>query len=377
MTRRRRPCHHSAEMNWPWTCRVVALGLWLAPAAPVATGPPAPATASSVVAAAHREGRVVVYSVTDREVAAPLIADFAALYPGIQLDYRELRTAELYEQHMREVREGRVEADVLWSPAMDLQMKLANDGHAQAYESPEASSLPPWASWRHEAFAITLEPFVFVHDRRRLPEASAPHTHAELVRLLEGGGQATRGRVAAYDPERSAIGYLLLTQDSRIDPGFADAVRAYGKAGIELHATTSRMIDRVLSGDLLLAFNVNGSYALQAQRQNGELGVIYPNDYVLAASRIALIARGAPHPGAARVFLDYLLSRRGQEVLARRCSLFSIRPDVEGETSAAALSRALGARLKPIHVGPSLLVYLDTAKRVGFLRRWKAAFSGR
>jgi len=360
-----------------WTATLAALGLLLGPADAAASPPPGVATAAGVIAAAHREGRVVVYSVTDREVAAPLLADFAELYPRIQLDYHELRTAELYEQYTREVREGRVEADVLWSPAMDLQMKLANDGHAQAYESPEGARLPPWAVWRHEAFGTTLEPFVFVHDERRLPDARAPKSHAELVRMLEGAGAEGRGKVAAYDPERSAIGYLLLTQDSRIDPGFSEAVRAYGRAGIELHATTSRMIDRVLSGDLLLAFNVNGSYALQAQRQHPRLRLVYPKDYVLAASRIALIARAAPHPNAARVFLDYLLSHRGQEVLARRCSLFSIRGDVEGETSAAALSRALGARLKPIHVGPSLLVYLDAGKRVDFLRRWKAAFAGR
>ena len=371
MTCRRRPCHHSAAManRWPPTLAVLLLA-----AAPAAAQSPPLATASGVIAAAHREGRVVVYSVTDRDVAAPLIADFEALYPGIQLDYRELLTAELHERFTAEVREGKVEADVLWSPAMDLQMKLANDGHAQAYESPEAVHLPPGASWRNEAFGTTLEPQVFVHDRVRLPEERLPKTHAELARMLDSGA-LPRGQVATYDPERSATGYLLITQDSRIDPSFADTVRAYGRGAIQLHGTTAKMIGRVLSGELLLAFNVNGSYALQAQRKNPRLAVAYPKDYVLATSRIALIPKAAPHPNAGRVFLDYLLSHRGQEVLAQRCSLFSIRPDVEGETSAAALSRSLGARLKPIHLGPSLLVYRDAAKRVDFLKRWKAAFA--
>ena len=375
MTCRLRSCHHSPEMNRRFAIAFLALATLAAPGLPASAQPPPPlATAPGVVAAAHREGKVVVYSVTDRGIAAPLLQDFAALYPRIEVDYRELRTAELYAQFVRVAEEGKVEADLLWSPAMDLQMKLANDGLALTYESPEGARLPAWAVWRNEAFATTLEPFVFVHDQRRLPEAHVPKTHAELTRMLETAG---RGKVAAYDPERSAIGYLLLTQDSRIDPGFADAVRAYGKAGIELHDTTSGMIDRVLSGDLLLAFNVNGSYAREAQHREPSLGIVYPRDYVLAASRIALIAKAAPHPNAAKLFLDYLLSHRGQEVLAQRCSLFSIRTDVAGDTSAAALSRELGARLKPIHVGPSLLVYLDAAKRVGFLRRWKSAFAGR
>jgi iron(III) transport system substrate-binding protein len=236
------------------------------------------------------------------------------------------------------------------------------------YESPEAANLPSWAVWRYEAFGTTLEPHVFVHDLVRLP--SPPQSHAELAHRALGGF----GKIATYDPERSGAGYLLLTQDSRIDPAFSDAVRAYGRAGAELHETTATMIDRVLAGEVLLAFNVNGSYALQAKRSHPRLAVIYPSDYVLAASRIALIPKGAPHPNAAKLFLDYLLSHRGQGVLAQRCSLFSIRPDVEGEMSAAALSRELGARLKPIHLGPSLLVYLDAGKRADFLKRWKSAF---
>ena len=335
--------------------------------------PDAPATAAGVVAAALKEGKVVVYAATDHDVIAPLLADFAALYPRIAVEYLDLNTSEMNERFLEEVGAGAPTADVIWSPAMDLQMKLANDGFAQAYESPEATSLAPWAVWRNEAFATTLEPYVFIHDRRWLTPAQAPRTHVELARWLEAGRERLRGRVGTYNPERSAIGYLLLTQDSRLDPTFPETVRAYARAGLTLHASTKRMIDRVRTGEELLAFNVNGSYALVAARDAPELEVVYPEDYVLAASRIALIPKAARHPSAARVFLDYVLSRRGQEVMARRCALFSIRTDVEGENTAAALARSLGARLKPIHVGPSLLVFLDGSKRADFIRRWRDA----
>ncbi|HEY6098444.1 MAG TPA: ABC transporter substrate-binding protein [Anaeromyxobacter sp.] len=332
---------------------------------------PRPQTSASVVAAALQEGKVVVYAATDRDVIAPLLADFAALYPRIRVEYLDLNTAEIHERFLDEVSSRVPVADVLWSPAMDLQMKLANDGFAQAYDSPEGAKLAPWAVWRNEAFATTLEPFVFIHDRRRLPPAEVPQTHAELARWIDAERERLRGRIGTYDPERSAIGYLLLTQDSRIDPGFPEALRAYARVGLALHGTTSRMIERVHSGDELLAFNVNGSYALVAARKFPDLAVVYPKDYVLAASRIALIAKTAPHPNAARVFLDFVLSRRGQEVMARRCALFSIRTDIEGENTATALARDLGARLKPIHVGPSLLVFLDGSKRADFIRRWR------
>ncbi len=335
-----------------------------------------PRTSARTVGAARLEGKVVVYSATDREIAAPLLEDFQEVYPEIRVDYRELISGEIYERAARAAKGGAGEADLLWSSAMDLQIKLANDGFAAQYRSPEADDLPAWAVWRDEAFAVALEPFVFVHDGRTLPAAEVPQSHADLVRRLELEPARFRRKIATYDPERSGVGYLLLSQDSRIDPGFAEALRAYGRAGVRLHETTGAILDDVRAGRALLAFNVIGSYAMRARSGSPHLGVVFPRDYVLAMSRIALIPRSAPHPSAARVFLDYLLSARGQEVLAARCGLFSVRRDVEGETTAVSLSRALGARLKHIHVGPSLLVFLDPGKRDAYLRRWRAAFAG-
>jgi iron(III) transport system substrate-binding protein len=346
--------------------------------APAARAHPNPiSTSTGVVAAAIREGRVVVYAATDADVIAPLLADFAALYPRIEVEYHDLNTREMNERYLDEIASNSPVADLLWSPAMDLQMKLANDGYAQVYESPEAAHVASWAVWRSEAFGTTLEPYVFLHDRRVLAEGLAPQSHAELARWLEANRERLRGKVGTYDPERSAIGYLLLTQDSRIDPAFTENLRSYARAGLALHGTVAQMIQEVLEGDELLAFNVNASYAMVAAREHPDLSVVFPKDYVLAASRIALITKAAPHPNAARVFLDYVLSHRGQEVMASRCGLYAIRTDVPGDNTAAALARQLGARLKPIHVGPSLLVFLDGSKRADFIRRWRDAPAAR
>lgn len=354
--------------------RAAAALLALVAAAHVRAAPPEqPRTAARVIVAALREGRVVIYSATDRSLVTPLLADFAELHPGIAVEYHDIPAREIHARALAEAAARRGVGDVLWSSAMDLQIQLANDGLAMAYESPESLQLPPWAVWRNEAFATTLEPIVFAYDAARLSAADVPQSHADLVRLLDAAPGRWRGRVATYDPERSAFGYLLLTQDSRLDPAFEDTVRAYRRAAMTLVDRSGAMIDGILSGRELFAVNVNGSYVLGARRSAPRLGVVYPRDYVLATSRIALIPRSAPHPSAAKVFLDYLLSARGQDVLANRCSLFSIRTDVEGEATAAALARTLGARLKPIHVGPSLLVHVDRLKQIEFLRRWRAA----
>ena len=60
-------------------------------------------------------------------------------------------------------------------------------------------------------------------------------------------------------------------------------------------------------------------------------------------------------------------------LLANQADLFSIRADVEGETSMAGLTKQLGDSLKPIPIGTGLLVYLDQSKRLEFLKQWQQA----
>ena len=90
------------------------------------------------------------------------------------------------------------------------------------------------------------------------------------------------------------------------------------------------------------------------------------------------IGKKAANPNAAKLWVDYLLSRRGQTVLANRANLFSLRTDVEGANSAAALTKTLGQSARPIPLGPDLLAsFSDPSKRLAFLRQWQQAIGAK
>jgi iron(III) transport system substrate-binding protein len=347
--------------------------LALACLAPVASaGPPDgyPSNYGAIVSAARDEGKVVVYSTTDLSAVAALIRDFEQAYPGVRVDYNDLNSAELHNRYLAETAAHTPSADVLWSSAMDLQMKLANDHYAARYRSPELAWLPEWAIWRDEAFGTTFEPAVFVYSKRYVAEADVPRTHAEFLKLISTQRAKYAGNVTTYDIAKSAVGFLFATQDSRLQGGFWDLVKALGANAVELEANTSVMVQRIAAGKDYLGYNLIGSYAMARARRDPAIGVVLPRDYTLVMSRIALVSRTAAHPNAARLWLDYLLSRRGQTMLSTRSELFSIRSDVTGEFTAATLRQTLGPSLKAIAVGPELLVFLDQSKQAEFLRRW-------
>src|SRR3546814_5509307 len=87
-------------------------------------------------------------------------------------------------------------------------------------------------------------------------------------------------------------------------------------------STSEEVIKDVSSGRSVIGYNVLGSYALDEAARNPELGVVFPADYTLVMSRIAMIPTTSGHPNAARLFLDFLL--RSEEHTSELQSLMRI-----------------------------------------------------
>ena len=367
--------------------RAVALAITAASLAVISLAVAAPARAqypqgypagyAAIVEAAKNEGKVVVSAAVDRAAAAPLIEDFEALYPGIAVTYLDFASSNLYNHVVTEAAAGAGTSDIVWSSSTDLQVKLVAEGYAATYASPESPNLPKWAVWRDEAYGTTYEPVTIVYNKRLVPAGDVPQDHPALLRLLTTKTATYSGKLAAYDPERSGAGYLLATQDVANWPQAWDLFGAFGKVGIKLYTGSADMVDRVASGEYAIAYGIFGSYALTRSKHDPALGVIMPKDYTLVVSRVMFIPKGARHPNAARLFLDYMLSRRGQTVIARKAELYALRSDVEGEATAAKVSAMIGDRVRAVPIGEALLANLEARRRADFLDRWQAAMKAR
>ncbi|MGA2054035.1 MAG: ABC transporter substrate-binding protein [Bradyrhizobium sp.] len=328
---------------------------------------------SQLTAAAEAGDELKIISTTDASEVSDLLADFRALYPGIQTVYSKANSNDIYNRIVDPPSSSEAFGDVIWSSSMDLQIKLVNDGYAQPYVSKEISHIPDWAIWKNEAYAITAEPVVIVYNKKLVAESDVPRTRAELTDLLSKKSDIYRGKIASYDPEQSGSGFLFITRDSRITKTTWDLVRAFGGAGIKLYSTTGTVLDRISSGEHLIAYNMIGSYAIERAKEDASIGVIFPADYITLMSRIAFIPVAAPHPESAKLFLDYLLSERGQKFLLAR-SIGSVRL---GLGAIGVIPADRSDAVKPIHIGPELLTYLDQSKRASFLKEWRRALQDR
>src|SRR5499433_1294859 len=354
----------------------LATALTFGAGAQAQTPPGYPADYAQVIDAAKKEGKVVIYATTDAVAANPLIKDFEALYPGIKVEYSDLNSTELYNRFIAEAAANNGTADVLWSSAMDLQVKLVADGQAAAYPSPETKSLPKWAVWKDSAYGTTYEPIAFVYNKRLVPEGDVPKDHTDLLKLLNAKTDFYKGKITAYDPERSGVGYLFCNEDIKNFPQAWDLFKAMGKAQAKLYTSAGAMMERVTSGEHLIAYGIFGSYALGRSKKDPNLGIILPTDYTMVTSRVAFISQKARNPNAAKLFLDYILSKRGQDIIANKADLYSLRSDVDGEATIKGVTQLIGDKARPVPIDQTLLDNLDQTKRLAFLSKWQQAKKG-
>ncbi|QPC86518.1 extracellular solute-binding protein [Mesorhizobium sp. NBSH29] len=339
-----------------------ALGLSVAARAEVTLYPALDPTAP------HRT--LVIYSSLDAPLARPMIDGFQAANPDIAVRYEDLLTNEIYDRVVSETEAGTGTADLAFSSAMDLQVKLANDGYAQESHLPLSDRWPRWANWRDTAYALSFEPAVFVYHKPSFKDVPPPSTRGQLVEYLRAHGNSVFGRIATYDIERSGVGFMFMARDQEQYPDIWSVIRAMGAAGVKLYSTSGAILERVSDGRFVLGYNILGSYASYWAARNPDVGIILPKDYTVVMSRIALVPKSAKSPDLGRRYLDYAMSPQGQTVMAQELKMAAINPEVSGENTARAMQAELGGQVRLVPVSPELMVYLDEVKRAHIIERW-------
>lgn len=306
------------------------------------------------------EGSVLrIISTADIDAFQPIIEGFQQVNPGITVDYTLASSTEL----MRAIYTERVPFDLAISSAMDLQVKIANDGFAQTYSSAATDALPIWAKWRGQVFAFTQEPAVLVVSDAEFGSEAPPRNREELINLLRDQPDRFRGRVGTYDVRTSGSGYLFATQDSRNSESYWRLTEVMGGLDARLYCCSSDMIADVASGKLAIAYNVVGSYAETRLADTDGFSIVELDDFLSVMLRTALIPTNAENVTAAQGMIDYLTTLPSPEPGAPPTGLPPLDPQALAANNA----------MRPIRLGPGLLVFLDRLKRETFLRSWTNA----
>lgn len=292
-----------------------------------------------------------VISSTDTVLFAPFIEDFVAKNPSISVEYLVSGTADIYER----VRATPDAFDVVISSAMDLQLKLANDGFALPLDNMPVAH---WAQWHHSLFAFTSEPATIVVNRAAFEGQDIPQTRQGLIEALRERPETFRGKVGTYDVRQSGLGYLFATQDARASETFWRLMEVMGGLDVRLYCCSGDMIRDLADGTILVAYNVLGSYAAVQTEDTEALTIVLPSDFQTTMMRTVMVSEATRKRDAAELFVRYLVNGTAQS------------PE---NTPLPVLSKSGESEQEAIGLNPALLTYLDVLKRRKFISAWENA----
>jgi len=295
-----------------------------------------------------------VISTTDTAVFSPIINRFLALNNSLNVEYVVAGSAAIYES----IKADPDRFDLVISSAMDLQLKLVNDGYAYRTEN---LTHPDWAQWRQSLFGFTLEPASIVINRQAFENIDIPESRQDMIEVLRSNAEMFRGRIGTYDIRQSGLGYLFATQDARTSETYWRLMEIMGSLDTQLYCCSGDMLEDLANGDIAIAYNVLGSYASARSELKDTIAVILPIDYTSTMMRTVLITKDTPRSTAAIEFLSYLISESWVSGDGYDNALPSLKKGSEN------------ADLSIISLDPGLMIFLDRLKRKTFLKEWEDA----
>lgn len=338
-----------------------ALGLGLLLCAPLAAAQEAVSQYAAPLSAPS--STLVVRSTTDIAIFEPVLQAFVAENPTVRLTYEQWGSNALYAQTLAACDDTGSAVDAVISSGVHQMVDLVNRACARPYTSARTSALPAARMWRDEIWGITQEAAVIIYNTDLVPRADLPLTRFDLLDLMRRKPETYGGKIATYDIEASGLGYLFAFMDSQQATTFGGLLEGFSRVDAVATCCSAEIIASVANGDFLLAYNVLGSYLDPAE--NDRVGVIYPQDYTLLLSRAYMIPKSAGNPVHAAALLDFLLSEKGQTILAE--SHLVQPPGPDDTTLQESIQRYIA-------ISPTLLVAMDDARRVNFVENWRKTF---
>lgn len=272
-----------------------------------------PSHERELLEAARHEGEVAWYcGQYDAETAEAVGRAFAERYPGVRCNVVRSPSEVAFRQLSEDLPADAKRCDVFSSsnPAHCAQLK--REGRLLRYRTRNAEGLLP--SIRRadpdDHFHITfLGLFLIAYDTRKVSEEEAPRSWTDVL------DPKWRGQLAVGHPGFSgATGVWAVQMRQMYTWDYFDRLaRNRPRVG----RSSQDPVALLNAGECSISVCVPLGTAMYSIARGSPLRAIYPTDGVLAIFAPSAILRDAPHPDAARLFMEYLTSKAMSEVIQR------------------------------------------------------------
>ena len=303
--------------------RSLSVAALLLVAAPALADPPAPAPVTpALVAAAQGEGKVVFYTSIELRLAERLGHAFEAKYPGIAVQVERSGAERNFQRIAQEQGSNVHAADVVESSDISHALAWKRDGLLAPFVPADVAQWPADARDVDGYFAAdraTLS--VLGYNTRLVKQEEAPKSFADLL------DPKWKGKIVKAHPGYSGtIMTATFEQVRALGWSFFDELSR--QRVMQVQSATDPPKKLALGERQVMA---DGSeYVMFGLIAAGNpVAVIYPREGTPLIVGSAGVMEGAPHPNAARLFISFMFSREGQQLMSDVGGIRSFHPEVK------------------------------------------------
>lgn len=300
-----------------------------------------------LAAGAKKEGVLNFYTSVNRlQQDSPIIEAFKKKH-GIEVKVWRAASEKVLQRVLTEAKAGRFDADVVTITASDLEA-LHREKWLQPVKSPLFAEVMPEAVPRHREWVGTYTlAFVQAYNTKAVKREELPKRYQDLL------DPRWKGRLGIEAKDYDW--FYAVVQGLGEKEGVALFKQIVAKNGISVRDGHSLLANLVASGEVPLALTVY-HYTPDQLKQKGAPIEWFTIEPIVASLAATGVSKKAPHPHAAMLFYDFLLSAEAQTMLA--------------EMHYAPINKKVASPLKNIPI-----VFIDPAAMLDESDKWTKLYN--
>lgn len=272
------------------------------------------------MAKAKAEGEVAFYA--NITAVEPIMKAFTA-DTGIKAQYTRISSSKFVATAITEFDAGKLAADVVQAPLPVLE-QLREKGILAAYHSPAAAGYPDWAHKDTSIQLFGIEYVGLIYNKELVKPADVPKHYMDLI------DPKWNNKIVMANPANhpSTISWLIGLKENvfKSEAEWMKFVKGLAANHPMLVASFGPTPAPIESGEKLIGISMPKYIVTKAPAPLDWARLV--DEPLMGTPRAIAITSKAPHPEAARAFIDYWLSKKSMGMLAKNVGEYVLAPGV-------------------------------------------------
>jgi len=260
---------------------------------------------AKLIEGAKKEGSLIWYTSTSVEDITRLFAAFNKRYPFIKTEYFNAGSARLFNRILNESRVGKSFFDLVAVRGVETQ-QLINGGFLQPYMSPEGAAYPAGFKDTKGYWVDYFDAYnIIAYNTKLVPKDQAPKSWEDLL------DPRWKSKISMDEEMYSWYAAMAVAWGKERAQRY---MKALAKQDIQLRSGQSLIAQLLAAGEFHMGMAL--AHRIEKMKEQGApVEWVTTLDPITASLHPIAVAAKALHPNAAKLFIDFVLSKDGQQLV--------------------------------------------------------------